>query len=121
MTAVLLALVPSLAMAMLSWYLAVAGSRDALPRNAIVGLRLAATTRTEEAWYAANRAAVPSNIGAGIWFALGGLAAGFLASPEGGRAIAMLAGWAIGFVWVAIAVVAAVRAANALDAEQNGP
>lgn len=118
----LLALVPSIALALLSWYLAWAGSRERLPRNAIIGIRLGATTRSEPAWYAAHRAAASANIGAGIWFLLSGLAAAALATSDNGRAIILLSGWAIAFVWVTIAVVRAVRAANAVTAtDQTDP
>lgn len=117
----LLALVPSIALALLSWYLAWAGVRDRLPRNAILGIRLAATTRSDAAWYAAHRAAAPANIGAGIWFLLSGLAAATLATSDNGRAIILLSGYAIALVWVAIAVLRAVRAANALPDDLDDP
>lgn len=116
----LLALLPSILIAALSWYLAWAGSRDRLPRNGIVGIRLPATTRSDPAWYAAHRAAAPHNIGAGIWFLLGGLAAAFLAGSDDARTTMLFSGWAIAFVWVAIAVVVAVRAAKAADPTEPG-
>ncbi len=115
-----LALVSSALIALLFWYLAWAGARERLPRNAIVGIRLPATTGSDRAWYAAHRAASPHSIGAGIWFLLSGLAAALLADSDNGRAIILCSGWAIGFVSVAIAIVAAVRAARAVEGDQDG-
>jgi len=117
---IFLALVPSILIAGLFWYLAWAGTRNRLPRNAIVGIRLPATTRSDPAWYAAHRAAAPHSIGAGIWFLLGGLAAALLADSDDDRATMLFSGWAIALVWVAIAIVVAVRAAKAADATEPG-
>ncbi|MEL6981551.1 MAG: SdpI family protein [Actinomycetota bacterium] len=117
-----LALLPSILLALLFWYVAWAGSRDRLPRNAIVGIRLPATTRSDGAWFAAHRAAASSNIGAGIWFLLSGLAAATLATSDDGRATILFSGWVIALVWVALGAVRAVRAANAVtDTEPNDP
>ncbi len=116
----LLALLPSILIAYLGFFITMAGSQDRLPRNHIVGIRLPATTRSDRAWSAAHRAATPYNIGAGTCFLLAGLAAAFLAGSDDARTTILFAGWAIAFVWVAIAVVVAVRAAKAADPTEPG-
>ncbi|MEM9564126.1 MAG: SdpI family protein [Actinomycetota bacterium] len=117
MDGALLSIVASLVVAGVAWYVAWAGRRRALPKNALLGIRTRSTTRTDAGWYAAHQAAAPYNVLAGIWFLVGGLLAGLVGDRGGERATILASAWAIALVQVAAAVVVAGRAARAVDGE----
>lgn len=88
----------------------VAGLLGRLPGNRWVGVRTAATRRSEEAWNLAQRIAAPGFLGGAVACAFGGLAA--LTSRWG--FLYALAGFVVGLLALSLLSGVAVRAAQAV-------
>lgn len=112
----LLLIIPSFAIAAVMAYIAWAGATERLSRNAAVGIRTESTTKSDIAWYAAHKAAVPFGAGASMSFAVAGVAASF-ASTETSQIVVLLSGYAIAFAQMGVGLSVAVKAANSADSD----
>ncbi len=110
MDGILVGLVLVVAGAVTTW-LAWLGSQRRLPPNAVAGIRLPATRRSDEAWYAAHQAAAgPLGVGGGATVACGlGVLFTGLDSIGWGLVIVGLAALTTS---VGLATAVALRAAN---------
>ena len=110
MDGILVGLVLVVAGAVTTW-LAWLGSQRRLPPNAVAGIRLPATRRSDEAWYAAHQAAAgPLGVGGGATVACGlGVLFTGLDSIGWGLVIVGLAALTTA---VGLATTVALRAAN---------
>jgi hypothetical protein len=103
-----------LAGAALVW-IAWLGSQRRLAPNAVVGIRLPATRRSDDAWYAAHEAAAgPFGVGGGVVCACG-LATMFSGELDVIALVLVIIGLAALTTATAVATVVGLRAANAED------
>lgn len=98
----------------LTW-IAWLGSQRRLAPNAVAGIRLPATRRSDDAWYAAHEAAAgPLGVGGGVTCACG-LAAMFSGELDVIGLVLVVIGLAALTTATGIATVVGLRAANAAD------
>jgi uncharacterized membrane protein len=91
----------------------VLGRWEKLPRNGLVGVRTAATMRSDRAFRVANRAAGPAIMLAGVTAMIGGAAA--VALPSQDAIACILAGALAAAVLAVIGAVIGARAAKQAD------
>jgi len=90
------------------------GSRGTLPRNAVFGIRTGSTTASDEAWFAAHKAAAPFSYGSAVLFTAGGIASATLGTMETSLQIFLVGGIALGVITLGFGVRAATKAAKAV-------
>lgn len=105
------ALIGSLAIALVMTITAVMGRKRSLPRNSFFGIRTNMTRQTDETWGAAHYAAAPYSIVAATCFAIGGLIAAFGTTTAQAASTAIVIGWGLGIVATGTSVYIARRAA----------
>lgn len=93
----------------ISW----AGSQGSLRPNGVVGLRLPATRRSDDAWFAAHRAAAgPLGVGGAVLLA-SGVGVLFTGFDLIGQALALVS-LVVALAAICVAVLVAVRAARSV-------
>ena len=110
----LILFIPSVFLFLLVGYMAVAGAKGSLERNAFFGIRTRTTSQSDISWKVAHKAASPYNCGAAVSFLVGGIVS-CLGETESQMMLLLLSGWTIALVQMALGVRVAVSAAK--DAE----
>jgi uncharacterized membrane protein len=89
-------------------WVAVAGWRGRLSRDGAIGVRTSATTRSDEAFEVANKAAAPLGVAGGLVMVLGGVLA--LVVPRHAFGVPLFSGVLIGLALCIAGAVVGVRA-----------